>query len=91
MAEKKVIKRTGLKNVRQNKKRRARNIAEKKNLKDSLKSARAAIASGAKDIVEKIKKTISVIDKAAERGIIHRNKASRLKSRLNLAYNKIKK
>jgi len=91
MAEKKIVKRKGLKNVRQNKKRRTRNIAEKKSLKTFLKAARAAITDQAKDVMEKITKAISVIDKAAERGIIHANKASRLKSRINLAYNKTKK
>ena len=91
MAEKKKIVRTGQKNVRQNKKHRERNLAEKKNLKTYLKAARAAIAASAKDAMEKITKAISVIDKAAERGIIHANKASRLKSRINLAYNKTKK
>jgi small subunit ribosomal protein S20 len=91
MAEKKVVKKAGLKNVRQNKKRRARNIEEKKNIKTFLKAARVAIAGQAKEAMEKITKAISVLDKAAERGIIHANKASRLKSRLNLAYNKTKK
>jgi small subunit ribosomal protein S20 len=91
MAEKKEKKRKGIKNVRKNKKRHARNLQEKKTLKNMLKSARAAITAQAKDMLEKMKKAISVLDKAAERKIIHPNKAARLKSRLNLAYNKIKK
>lgn len=90
MAEKKVEKRVGLKNVRQNKKRRIRNIREKNKLKGNLKTARAAVASKASDVVEKIVKAISTLDKAAERGIIHANKAARLKSRLQLAFNKTK-
>ena len=91
MAEKKVVKRVGAKNVRKSKKRHARNLLEKKNLKDFVKAARSAIASNAANLAEQIKKAVSVIDKAAERGIIHANKAARLKSRITLAYNKIKK
>lgn len=82
MAEKKIVKRRGLKNVRKAKKRHARNVREKKTLKLALKAARAAVAAKAADILEKVRKAISVIDKAAERGIIHANKAARLKSRL---------
>lgn len=91
MAEKKVVKRVGIKNVKKSKKRRARNLAEKNKLKSFVKIARSAITSRAADLADQIKKTISVIDKAAERGIIHANKAARLKSRIVLAYNKTKK
>jgi small subunit ribosomal protein S20 len=90
MAEKKVVKRTGLKNVRKAKKRQARNLKDKRVLKAAIKAARQAVASKASDLVEKIRKTISIIDKAAGRKVIHANKAARLKSRLTLAYNKIK-
>jgi len=90
MAEKKVVKRKGLKNVRKTKKRRARNQREKQILKVALKAARAAVAAKAAEALEKIRKAISIIDKAAQRGIIHLNKAARLKSRLFQAYNKTK-
>lgn len=85
MAEKKIVKRKGLKNVRKTKKRRARNTREKNIVKAALKSARQAVAAKMADAVEKIKKAISALDKAAERGIIHANKAARLKSRLSRA------
>jgi small subunit ribosomal protein S20 len=91
MAEKKVVKRVGLKNVRKNRKRRQRNLIEKKKLKEMVKAARSALAAKAAGLAEQIQKAVSVIDKAAERGIIHANKAARLKSRIALAYNKIKK
>jgi small subunit ribosomal protein S20 len=89
MAEKKIVKRKGLKNVRKARRRQARNLLEKNKLKAAVKAARAAIASKAADVMEKIKKAISIIDKAAQRRIIHANKAARLKSRVSLAYNKI--
>ena len=90
MAEKKPVKRKHVKNVRKTKKQRARNVREKNLLKLALKTARLAVASKAADVLDKMKKAASVLDKAAERGIIHPNKAARLKSRLNLAYNKTK-
>lgn len=84
MAEKKPVKRKHVKNVRKTKKRRARNVREKNILKAAIKAARTALTA------EAVKKAISTLDKAAERGIIHRNKADRLKSRLTLALNKKK-
>lgn len=84
MVEKKVKKRKHVKNVRQTKKRRTRNVREKNILKAAIKSARATLAA------EAIKQAVSILDKAAERGIIHPNKAARLKSRLALAFNKKK-
>ncbi len=90
MAEKKVVKRKGLKNVRKTKKQHARNLTAKIAVKAALKAARAAIAAKAADAPEKIKRSVSILDKAAERMIIHPNKAARLKSRLALAYNKTK-
>jgi small subunit ribosomal protein S20 len=90
MAEKRPVKRKHVKNVRKTKKQHARNVREKNLLKLALKTARLAVAAKAADVVEKMRQAASVLDKAAERGIIHANKAARLKSRLNLAYNKIK-
>jgi small subunit ribosomal protein S20 len=90
MAEKKVVKRKGLKNVRKAKKRHVRNLTEMKKLKNLLKAARNAVATKAKDVKEAVLKAVSVLDKAAERGIIHLNRASRLKSRLQKALNKNK-
>lgn len=91
MAEKKkVVKRKGVKNVRQTKKRRARNVAEKNTLKKAIKVARTAITGKIADAADKLKQVISSLDKAAERGIIHANKAARLKSRLMVAFNRSK-
>ena len=91
MAEKKVIKRKGLKNVRKTKKRHARNVREKNILKSALKAARSAVATKAADVLDQIKKAVSIIDKAAERGILHKNTASRKISRLLRQFNKTKK
>jgi small subunit ribosomal protein S20 len=94
MAEqaKKVVKsaRKHVKNVRKTKKRTARNRREKAFLKGVVKATRTAIANKAADLTDSLKKAISALDKAVQRGIIHANKAARLKSRLTKASNKTK-
>lgn len=67
---------SAIKRVRQIKKRTARNKAIKKRLKSLIKTT---LAEPSKD---NIKKAVSVIDKAAKRHVIHKNKAARLKSRI---------
>lgn len=81
---------SAMKRVMTSKLRRARNLAAKQNVKKAFKSAERAIAAKSADAKELVKKAVSVIDKAVQRGIIHKNKAARRKSRLLLKYNKIK-
>jgi small subunit ribosomal protein S20 len=57
--------------------RRDRNKARRTELKTRLKRARAENASAAE-----IKTAVITVDKAAGKGIIHKNKAARLKSQL---------
>jgi small subunit ribosomal protein S20 len=69
---------------RQSLKHREHNRLFRSRLRTALKNIRAAIdgnyLSGAKTA---LKKTISLIDKMASKGIIHKNAASRYKSRLS--------
>jgi len=51
-------------------------------IKDSLKGARMAIVAGDQDVAEKVSKAYRELDIAAKKNVIHKNKASRLKSRL---------
>lgn len=73
---------SAIKRVKTSRKRRARNLAAKKEIKKALKTAGRAIAGKAADLQELIKKAVSALDKAVQRGIIHKNKAARSKSRL---------
>lgn len=57
--------------------RQDRNKANKTELKTLLKKARAEDAS-----VEAVAVTVKKLDKAACKGLIHKNKAARLKSQL---------
>ena len=72
-----------VKDVKKSRKNHERNIAAKSALKTFVKKAKAAIESGdAAEITAAVSRGVSVIDKTAERGIIHKNAAARRKSRL---------
>lgn len=75
--------RSSLKRKRADKKRHSRNLKIKRELKNVLKRFQALVS--AKNIEEAksfLKKVYSKLDKAAKKGIIHRNTAARKKSRL---------
>ena len=67
------------KDVRQATKRRERNKFYGKTTRNAIRDLRAA--SG-KDASDKLPEVVSMIDKLAKRGIIHKNKAANLKSKL---------
>ncbi|MCC6227034.1 MAG: 30S ribosomal protein S20 [Microthrixaceae bacterium] len=71
-----------IKRNRQNEKARLRNKAVRSELKTRVKSAEAAAAAGGEAAAETATKAISTIDRAASKGVIHRNAAARKKSRL---------
>ena len=71
------------KDVIRSRQRRLRNQAAKSEIKTYLKKTHAAIAAGdAQALSQTLSKAVSVVDKAAKRGIIHKNAAARRKSRL---------
>ncbi len=72
------------KRARQNLKRRSHNNSQRSMLRTQLKRVAAAIAKRDKDAAQQAyKEAIPVIDKMANKGIIHKNKAARHKSHLN--------
>ena len=72
-----------IKRNKQNEKRRLRNRIFIGRARTYVKKARLAIEAGEKDsAVEATMVAISALDKAAEKGIIHKNNAARRKSRL---------
>jgi small subunit ribosomal protein S20 len=79
------------KRIRQSIKRRARNRARKELIKDQTKAYLAALASGnvAKAETE-LRKTVSRLDKVAAKHTIHKNNASRKRSRLTRRLNALK-
>ena len=68
------------KDVRQAAKRRDRNRYYGKTTRNAIRELRTLQDEKAYD--EKMPLTISMIDKLAKRGVIHKNKASNLKSKL---------
>jgi len=72
-----------IKRNRQNEKRRLRNRIFRGRARSFVKKARLAIESGDLEAARAAtRQAISALDKAAEKGIIHKNNASRRKSRL---------
>jgi small subunit ribosomal protein S20 len=73
-----------LKRQRQSKTRRARNQAILSRLKTLIKKTRKALeAKDHQAIQDAVATTVSALNRAASKGVIHRNKASRTISRLS--------
>ena len=67
-----------------------RNKKTKSAVKTAVKKVDAAIAANDKELAKaELLKATSAIDKAASKGVYHKNTASRKISRLNLAVNKM--
>lgn len=72
------------KRARQSDKRRRQNASQRSEVRTHIKKIVAAIASKDKAAaVAAYALSVPVIDKMADKGIIHKNKAARHKSRLN--------
>jgi len=77
------------KDVKKSRENRIRNLDAKSRIKTVVKKARAAAVVGEKQaLAGLVSESYSVIDKAAERGIVHKKQAARRKSRLMKAVNK---
>ena len=78
-----------IKDVKKSRERRDRNVAVKSKIKTFVKKANSTVEAGdAEAKVKAVSEAVSVVDKAAEKGIIHKNAAARRKSRLMKAANK---
>ena len=79
-----------IKRNRTNEKRRLRNQSVKSELKTLVRKARELIEEGDEDAAEKAVQVASrKLDKAASKGVIHRNQASQRKSKLAHRLNKM--
>jgi small subunit ribosomal protein S20 len=78
------------KRMRQNEKRREMNRSNRSRLRTSIKKLRAAMTGGdASQSSAVLPETISTIDKAVQKGVLHRNAAARYKSRLTHRVNQL--
>jgi len=74
---------SAIKRNKQNEKRRLRNRVYRGSARSFIKKARVALESGEKEAAElAVRDAVSALDKAAQKGVLHKNNASRRKSRL---------
>lgn len=71
-----------IKRNRQNEKRRIQNRVVRGSTRTALYKARLAVVTNQENSEEMVKKAVIALDKAAQKGVIHKNNAARKKSRL---------
>ncbi len=77
------ITKSAQKQLRKSRKRHLRNRAAKSSLKTAIKKVRAGLEGRDREGAEKaLTQAIPTLDKAAAKGLIHKNAAARYKSRL---------
>ena len=82
---------SALKRARQTERRTARNRTNTSRLRTQLRELRETIAKGNKQAAAQLyRTTVSVLDKAIQKGTLHENTASRYKSRLSARVNAMK-
>ncbi len=81
---------SALKRIRSSERKRVRNKPIRTALKTYVRSAQAQISANDEDAAASaVVHAISALDKAANKGIIHRNQAARRKARIMARFNKI--
>lgn len=80
-----------IKRNRQNEKRRLRNRVVMGRARTFHKKAGVAVESGSENALEATRLAISALDKAAEKGVLHKNNVARRKSRLMKRFNALQK
>ena len=74
------------KRARQSEKQREHNASQRSEFRTAVKKVIKAVAAGDKEAAKSAyQESVSVIDSIADKNIVHKNKASRHKSRLNSA------
>ena len=82
---------SAIKRIRRSERRRKINQVHRSRARTYVKRTRALIAAGQIEEAEAVAlQAVRSLDKAAERGIIHKNKAARSKSRLMKRLNQAK-
>lgn len=80
---------SALKRIRSSERKRLRNRRVRSATRTQIKKARRLIEAGQiEEAIEATRRAISLLDKAAEKGVIHRRNAARRKSRLMRALHK---
>lgn len=80
---------SAIKRTRQTAKRNERNTARRSALRTEVKKFYKAVADGNQEEAEKLlPQTVGLYDRAAQKGVVHRNKAARAKSAMTRAARK---
>ena len=75
---------SALKRARQSEKKTATNRANKSRMRSALRDLRTALTTGDKTKLDtSFRETVSALDKSVQKGILHKNTASRYKARLS--------
>ncbi|GGC82800.1 30S ribosomal protein S20 [Enterococcus sp. DIV0242_7C1] len=74
---------SAIKRVRTNANANAQNSSQKNSMRTAIKKFEDAVATGADNADELYKEAARAVDMAESKGLIHKNKASRDKSRLS--------
>ena len=83
---------SALKAMRNSERKRLRNRIVKSSTRTYIKRARLAIESGDVETAQgAVQRAIVALDKAAAKGIIHKNNTARCKSRLTKHFNNMRK
>ena len=80
---------SAIKRIRQNEKRKASNKYQHKTARNAIKKLQND--TDKKSVIKLFPKVVSMIDKLTKNNIIHKNKASNLKSKLNKHFNVVTK
>lgn len=76
------------KRVRQAEAKRQKNTSQRSSMRTHLKKARALADAGTDNAQLALRQAMSAVDTLAAKGLIHKNKAARHKSRLNACFKK---
>jgi small subunit ribosomal protein S20 len=81
---------SAIKRVKTNEKRRAQNAAQKSALRTAVKNVEVAVQnSDVETAIQSLQQASKKLDKAATKGLIHKNAADRKKSRLAKKINEL--
>ena len=83
---------SALKRARQTEKRTSVNRLNKSRVRTELRKLRTAIAAGNREQADAaLRGAVSLLDKSVQKGVLHKNTASRYKARLSVRVNAVGK
>jgi small subunit ribosomal protein S20 len=74
--------------MRADEKKRIRNLKVRSRVKTLIKKAERSVSANDAETIESLRQACAELDKAASKGVIHKNNAARRKSRLMAKFNK---